>query len=193
MKSSPARGLPLRIAVPIIVVFAAVFLGVMTYFLRIGLGSSGTALGSNVEQGDARIAATPAPTEEPGLVTIPQTGGGAQAPGNAVGGGPPAPVLQELTQLRARLARDPRDLDALVTFGNLELDAGMYERAEGYFRQALAVDSRSPGALYGSAVAQRGAGLRHEAVAAFRHYLSIAPHDRNAASARAALHELGAS
>ena len=192
MKSSPARGLPLRIAVPIIVVFAAVFLGVMTYFLRIGLGSSGTALGSNVEQGDARIAATPVPTDEPGLVTVPQSGGG-EAPGNSVGGGPPAPVMQELTQLRGRLARNPRDVDALVTFGDLELDAGMYARAESYFGQALAVDPRSAGALYGRAVAQRGSGDRAAAIASFRRYLSVAPHDRNAASARAALHELGAS
>jgi hypothetical protein len=41
----PARGLPPRIYLPILAIFAVLFLAVMAYFLRIGLGNTGTVLG----------------------------------------------------------------------------------------------------------------------------------------------------
>ena len=48
-------GLPLRIALPIFVVIAALFIAVMGYFVKVGLGNNGTALGAGAppEQGDA--------------------------------------------------------------------------------------------------------------------------------------------
>ena len=114
-------GLPARIAIPILVLFAVVFLGILGWFLRIGFGTTGSAFGPSgqpAEQGDARIPATPAPlaTDPPGTFTVPQTGTGpAQGnantlPGASTGGGnaagPPAPVMQQLVELRARIARD---------------------------------------------------------------------------------------
>ena len=91
-------GLPARIAIPILVVFAVVFLGILGWFLRIGFGTTGSAFGPSgapAQQGDARIAATPAPlaTDPPGTFTVPQTGtgptqGGSNAlPGASTGGG----------------------------------------------------------------------------------------------------------
>jgi thioredoxin-like negative regulator of GroEL len=153
-------GLPPRIAVPILVVFAVVFLGVMGYLLRIGFGTTGSAFGPSgtvAQQGDARIAATPAPiaTDPPGTFTVPQTGtgpmqGGSSAlPGASTGGGgpagaPPAPVMQELTALRARLAKNPGDLAALVQLGDMEFDAQKYDKATTYFARALALDPGNP-------------------------------------------------
>ena len=73
-------GLPARIALPILAVFAVVFLGILGWFLRIGFGTTGSAFGPGAvsEQGDARIQATPAPiaTDPPGTFTVPQTGTG---------------------------------------------------------------------------------------------------------------------
>jgi hypothetical protein len=171
-------GLPLRIAVPILVAFAVVFLGILGWFLRIGLGTAGSAFGpgSVAEQGDARIQATPAPiaTDPPGTFTVPQTGtgpvaGGATAlPGAGVGGGtpagPPGPVMQELAQLRARLARNPRDVAALVRMGNLEYDAAKFDKASAYYERALALDPTNPDVRTDDATALHESGHDLEAL-----------------------------
>jgi tetratricopeptide repeat protein len=151
-------GLPARIALPILAVFAVVFLGILGWFLRIGFSTTGSAFGpgSVSEQGDARIQATPAPiaTDPPGTFTVPQTGSGPTAggsnalPGAGVGGGtpagPPGPVMQELTQLRARLARNPNDLAALVQLANMEYDAQKFDKAAALYVRALALDPSNP-------------------------------------------------
>jgi len=173
-------GLPPRIAIPILAVFAVLFLGVMGYFLRIGFGTTGAAFGPSGEpheQGDARIAATPAPiaTDPPGTFTVPQTGTGPIAnsgalPGAQVGGGsaaaPPAPVMQMLQQLRERLARNPKDLAALVALGNMEFDAQKFDKAHEYYARALAIDATNPDVRTDDAVAQHQTGHDLEALAA---------------------------
>ncbi len=151
-------GLPARIALPILAVFAVLFLGILGWFLRIGFSTTGSAFGPGgvSEQGDARIQATPAPiaTDPPGTFTVPQTGsgpmtGGSNAlPGAGVGGGtpagPPGPVMQELTELRARLARNPKDLAALVQLANMEYDAQKFDKAAALYVRALALDPTNP-------------------------------------------------
>ena len=56
MKSGLARGLPPRMYLPIVFAFAIVFLAIVGYFLRIGLGVTGSALGP--EQGTGSAART---------------------------------------------------------------------------------------------------------------------------------------
>ncbi len=155
-----AVGLPLRIAIPILAVFAAIFLGLVGWLLHVGFGTTGSAFGPGgaAEQGDARIQATPAPigTEPPGTFTVPQSGtgpirsGSTALPGAGVGGGtpagPPAPVMQALRTLRDRIARNPRDVDALLRLGDLERAAGMNEKARDYYERALRVDSKNAAA-----------------------------------------------
>ena len=167
-------GLPARIAVPILVVFAVVFLGILGWFLRIGFGTTGSAFGPGtpVEQGDARIQATPAPiaTDPPGTFTVPQTGTGPMKssnalPGAGVGGGtpagPPGPVMAELQQLRARIARNPKDLAALVQLGNMEFDAQKFDKATDFYARALALDPGNPDVRtdYATALHQAGRDL----------------------------------
>ena len=166
-------GLPLRIALPVFVVFAAIFIAVMGYFVKMGLGDNGTALGygAPAEQGDARVRATAPPaalvTDPPGTFTVPQTGTGpiAQAsalPGNAVGGGgPPAPVLQELQAMRDRLKQNPNDLAALVTLAGMYFDAGKFAESTVYDRRALALDPGNPDVRtdYATALHQTGHDL----------------------------------
>jgi len=168
-------GLPARVAIPILAVFAVIFLGIVGWFLRIGYGTTGSAFGpgSVAEQGDARIQATPAPiaTDPPGTFTVPQTGtgpiggGSTSLPGAGVGGGtpagPPGPVMEELAQLRARLARNPKDLAALVRFGNMEFDAQKYDKAADYYARALALDPSNPDVRtdYATALHQNGRDL----------------------------------
>ncbi len=181
-------GLPPKVVIPIVTVFAIVFLGIMGYFLRIGFGTTGAAFGPQAqtqphEQGDARIAATPVPgagdpTNPPGTLDIPQSGGGTVAgnapvegnapppaggagmpPGNPTGGGgPPAPVMQLLTDLKARVAKNPRDIAALVELGNLYFDASKFDGAAGYYKRALALDPTNPDVRNDEAAALHATG-----------------------------------
>jgi hypothetical protein len=182
-------GLPLRFALPILIVFAVLFLGLMGWFLRQGYGTTGSAFGPGTvaEQGDARIQATPAPiaTDPPGTFTVPQTGTGPMTgssnalPGRSTGGGtpvgPPAPVMAELQALRGRLARNPKDLAALVGLGDMEFDAQKFDRAHGYFTRALALDPSNPDVRTDDAIAQHMTGHDLDALAELDHVLVQRP------------------
>jgi Flp pilus assembly protein TadD len=173
MQLSGDMGLPPRIALPIFTAVAVLFIAVMAYFVKAGLTDTGTALGAGAppEQGDARIQATAAPvamqTDAPGTYTVPQTGTGPAAPtsalpGNEVGGGgPPAPVLAELTALRARLKANPGDLAAIVGLADMYFDAGKFDQAAVYARRALALDPGNPDVRtdYATALHQTGHDL----------------------------------
>lgn len=195
-------GLPLRIALPVLTIVGIVFIAIMAVFVKAGLTDNGTALGTGVtaQQGDARIAQTPAPvalvTDPPGTFTVPQTGTGPIAqtsalPGNAIGGGPPAPVAAELGSLQARLRSNPDDLQALVTLAGLYAAAGKYRQAADYDKRALAIDPGNPDALYERGVVLAVIGPRPEAAAAFKRFIAIVPDDPRVADARAALAGLG--
>ena len=151
------------------------FLGLLGYFLRIGLGVTGAALGPIAQQGDADIRAKAAPPDalpstDPGDVVVPQTGGGngsATGAANGVGGGsppvaaagaPPAPVMRLLTDLRGRVQRNPKDLGAIVSLANLYFDAAKYPQAISYYKRALALDPANPDTRTDYATALHGVG-----------------------------------
>jgi tetratricopeptide (TPR) repeat protein len=194
MQLSGEMGLPLRIALPIFAVIAALFVAVMGYFVKAGLGDNGTALGygAPAEQGDARIQAGAAPagaqaapvapvTDPPGTFTVPQTGTGPIAqspalPGNTVGGGgPPAPVLQELSAMRARLKANPNDLAALVTLASMYFDAGKFDQSAAYDRRALVLDPGNPDVRTDYATALHNTGHDLEALSQLQIVLATRP------------------
>lgn len=181
--NGPSRGLPPRTVIPILAVVTIAFLGLVGYFLKIGLTTTGAALGPQAQQGDANIRATGAPvgldTPAPNEVVVPQTGGangsgaaqgdvrggatqgdvrGGAPPAGAEAGGPPAPVMAMLQQLRARLQRNPGDLAALVALANLYFDASKYPQAIAYYRRALALDPANPDTRTDYATALHGDG-----------------------------------
>ena len=188
MQHSGEMGLPMRIALPIFVVVAVIFVAFMGVLVKAGLTDSGTALGSGApaEQGDARnVRATAAPvtmvTDPPGTFTVPQTGNGPIAqtsalPGNTVGGGgPPAPVMQELAAMRARLRANPNDLAALVTLAGMYFDAGKFDQAAIYDRRALALDPGNPDVRTDYATALHQTGHDLEALAQLDMVLKARP------------------
>jgi hypothetical protein len=188
MQHSGEMGLPMRIALPIFVVVAVIFVALMGVLVKAGLTDSGTALGSGApaEQGDARnVRATAAPvtmvTDPPGTFTVPQTGNGPIAqtsalPGNTVGGGgPPAPVMQELAAMRARLRANPNDLAALVTLAGMYFDAGKFDQAAIYDRRALALDPGNPDVRTDYATALHQTGHDLEALAQLDMVLKARP------------------
>lgn len=207
LRQERSVGLPPRIAIPVLAIFAVLFLGVTGYFLAIGFGTTGSAFGPNgsiAQQGDANIRATPAPiaTDPPGTFTVPQTGSGpmqsanglpgASTGGGNAAGGPPAPVMQELNALRARLAHDPRDVDARIELAEMEADSRHLDLALKQIDAALAVRPNDPHAVYDRAVIFQTMGHNADAVADYRHYLRLVPpDDSRAARVRAILPKIG--
>ena len=184
-------GLPPRIVIPVLAVFAVLFLGIMGYFIKVGLSTSGSAFGAGTLQGDAKIQATAAPivaaTDPPGTVDIPQSGTGAGAavasgaqppnaqpveqqapvgapPGNTTGGGPPPAVRQAIDDLKGRIAKNPRDLAALVTLANFYFDAQKFDQAGTYYQRALALDPGNPDVRTDYAVVEHQTGHDLEAL-----------------------------
>lgn len=187
----PKGGLPLKTYLPILVVTMLAFLGVVGYFLKIGLGTTGATFGPTAQQGDANIRAIGAPVANasdsagltgapvggggilpnaaPGEVVVPQSGGGnpnaagpngvgGGTPVQAAGGGPPAPVMRLLVDLRGRLQKNPNDLAALVSIANLYFDAAKYAQAIQYYKRALAIDPANPDTRTDYATALHGKG-----------------------------------
>jgi cytochrome c-type biogenesis protein CcmH/NrfG len=66
--------------------------------------------------------------------------------------------MAELQQLRARIARNPKDLAALVRLGNMEFDAQKFDKATEYYTRALALDPTNPDVRtdYATALHQSG-------------------------------------
>ena len=101
------------------------------------------------------------PTNEPGDVVVPQTGGngvGGGTPVPAQGAGPPAPIERLLVDLRGRLQRNPNDLAALVNLADLYFDAGKFTQAIPYYKRAIALDPENPDTRTDYATALHGAG-----------------------------------
>lgn len=177
MTGGPSRGLPPRIYIPILFATMLAFLGVVGYFLRIGLGVTGAAFGP--VGGDAAIGAA-------------ANGVGGGTPPQAAAAGPPPMVQRLLVELRGRVARNPRDAAALASLASLYIDAGKYPEASGYLQRALAVDPKNPEALFDRAIVANATGHRAEAIASFRAFLRVAPNDERAGEARSTLAGLGA-
>jgi cytochrome c-type biogenesis protein CcmH/NrfG len=153
------------------------FLGIVGYFLKIGLGVTGAALGP--VGGDTSIGGAP-------------NGVGGGTPPQGAAAGPPPMVQRLLVELRGRIARNPRDAAALAGLASLYIDAGKYAEASGYLQRALAVAPNDPEALFDRGTVANATGHRAEAIASYRAFLRVAPNDERAPEARSALASLGA-
>ncbi|MGB6984979.1 MAG: tetratricopeptide repeat protein [Candidatus Aquilonibacter sp.] len=128
------RGLPPRIYVPIVILFAVLFLGVMGYLIAVGFGVTGSVFGKS--GGAANLSA--------GSTTAVQ------------GGGPPAAVMEQLSALRARIAAHPNDDVAITQLADEYLAAGKYVQAIPLYQRALKVNPKNVAAQTGLAEAQEG-------------------------------------
>jgi tetratricopeptide (TPR) repeat protein len=128
------KGLPPRIYLPFVLIFAILFLGTMAYLVNIGFGVSGSVFGKAIT-GSA----------------------GAQSAQQRVEGGPPPAVMLEWQSLQRRVALHPHDDVTLTQLGDLELTAGRYRQAISYYRRALAANPHN-------AAAQEGLGQAQDAL-----------------------------
>jgi cytochrome c-type biogenesis protein CcmH/NrfG len=117
VQTSP--GLPARIYLPIVAIIAIVFLGVMGYLVNKGFDVTGSLFGT----GTSTSAASNTPS--------------AANAQNAVEGGPPAPVMEQLRTLRARIAAHPHDDVALTQLGDMYLASNQFAKAVPFYERAL--------------------------------------------------------
>lgn len=136
MSTTPARGLPPRIYVPIVVVLAALFLIAMYYLIALGFGVRGSVFGKG---GAARVAAPQSPANT-----------------NVQGGGPPAAVMTQLKTLRDRVAAHPNDDVALTQLGDMYLAVGKFSDAIPLYRRALKANPQNVAAQTGLEQAKAG-------------------------------------
>jgi cytochrome c-type biogenesis protein CcmH/NrfG len=136
--SRPARGLPPRIAIPIVAVVSLIFLAIMAYLVGEGFGVTGSVFGK---------------AAKPGAVAgVQQRSQGSQA---NVEGGPPPAVAAQLKTLRDRIAKHPDDDVAITQLGDMYLAANKYAEAIPLYRQALRANPHNVAAQAGLAEAQQ--------------------------------------
>jgi hypothetical protein len=126
------RGLPPRIYVPIVAVFAVLFLGVMGYLIAVGFGVTGSVFGKS---GNAASVSQGSTT-------------------SVQGGGPPPAVMEQLTALRARIAAHPNDDVAITQLADEYSAAGKFAQAIPLYQRALKVNPNNVAAQTGLAEAQ---------------------------------------
>lgn len=137
MQSPPParRGLPAPLAIGLFVAFAAILLFVTGDFIAKGFDVHGSVFGS-------------------GGPSMQQNAGSAAA----VQGGPPPAVMLQVSQLKARIAKDPHDAVALTQLGDLYLTSSQFARAIPYYERALAIDKSNVSAKTGLEQARIGLG-----------------------------------
>jgi cytochrome c-type biogenesis protein CcmH/NrfG len=138
VNTGPARGLPPRIALPIVAVFSLIFLGIMAYLVGQGFGVTGSVFGKAAKPGTVAGVQRQQP----------------QGSQNNVEGGPPPAVAEQLKTLRERIAKHPDDDVAITQLGDMYLAANRYAEAVPLYRQALKVNPRNVAAQTGLAQAQ---------------------------------------
>ncbi len=139
MIAAPKRGLPPRIYLPIVFVIGILFLGAVGWLLKQGFATGGSVFGTGTGAAQA-----PAANETAG------------PPAVNVQGGPPATVRVQLQELRARIARSPKDDVALTQLGDLYLAVEKYTDAIPYYVRALAANPQNVAAREGLSEARAG-------------------------------------
>jgi tetratricopeptide (TPR) repeat protein len=178
--NQPKRpGLPPKIYVPIVLTVGLAVLAVVAVFLKSALVTTGGALAPETQvTGEAAANAADAGMPS-GEVTIPQSGGsdarGVTAAQGTMGGGPPPAVAQMLGSLKARVAKNPGDLGAIVGLASMYFDAGKFDEAIPYYARALALDPSNPDTRTDYATALHGAGRDLEALAQLQKVLDEKP------------------
>lgn len=128
------RGLPPRTYLPIVILFAVLFLGVMGYLIAVGFGVTGSVFGKSGNAASLSAGSTTA----------------------VQGGGPPAAVMEQLSALRARIAAHPNDDVAITQLGDEFLAAGKFAQAIPLYQRALKVNPKNVAAQTGLAEAREG-------------------------------------
>ena len=107
---------------------------------------------------------------------------GAQEPPTA-GSAPaqmPGPVMQMVQGYKQALAKNPKDLDALVGLANLEFDSQQWAHAIDYYSRALAIDGKNADVRVDRAIAYHAVGQNDLAKKELARVIREKPDHKNA-------------
>jgi Flp pilus assembly protein TadD len=133
----------------------------------LGLTIGSLVIGPKIAQ--SKLAGVPAANAE----SAPAPSAQPSAP-PAAGGSPMAAVQQQLATLKAALANDPKNFDALVQLGDMYMDAAKFPQAIDYLERAVAVrDDANVRTDLG--ICYKQSGQPGSALAEFERAASLAP------------------
>ena len=135
MQAPPPRGLPARTVLPAVLLFSVILVGLVGYLIAQAFGVTGSLFGKA-----GSTASAPA----------------SQGAADAVQGGPPPAVMQQLSELRKRIAAHPNDDIALTQLGDMYLTVDKFAQAIPYYQRALRANPQNPSAKEGLSQAQAG-------------------------------------
>jgi cytochrome c-type biogenesis protein CcmH/NrfG len=92
---------------------------------------------------------------------------------------PPAASAEEVNRLEAIVAREPRNLQALVALGNLYFDSKHYQKAIDTYLRALAIDPKNADVLTDLGIMYRAAKEYDKAILEFREAARLDPTHKN--------------
>jgi len=84
-------------------------------------------------------------------------------------------VQQEIEALRKAIQENPKDARALGRLGDLYYDAGMFDKAQDYYKQSLQIDPKNPNISTDLGICFQRLSRPDEALTQFRHSLEIDP------------------
>jgi tetratricopeptide (TPR) repeat protein len=94
-------------------------------------------------------------------------------------GGPPAPVMQQIQELKERIKENPRDADAYEQLGDLYFNANMYDKALALYKQAVDFNREDLAARNNLAICYHLVGKDKEAFDELNTALKMAPNSQN--------------
>jgi cytochrome c-type biogenesis protein CcmH len=100
------------------------------------------------------------------------TGPGGVSPST---GAMPGPIVAQIREYRARLAKDPRDVEALLGIGELNVQRQNPKEAIEYYKRVLEIEPENPRALAPIGLILGGAGYADEALRIFERILARDP------------------
>lgn len=105
------------------------------------------------------------------------------SPGNPHSGASPAPAsgapvsfMQKLTEYKARLEKDPKDIEALVFLANANFDIQRFEKAKEFYLKALEIDPNNAHVRTDLASSYRNLGETDQALDELNRVLKADPH-----------------
>jgi cytochrome c-type biogenesis protein CcmH/NrfG len=100
-------------------------------------------------------------------------------PAPQAGATAPAVSSDEVNRLEAVVTREPRNLQALVSLGNLYFDSKQYQKAIDLYLRALAIDPKNPDVHTDLGIMYRAVKEYDKAIAQFREAARLDPTHRN--------------
>jgi len=177
---APARGRMDSTAIMMLLVGLVVG-GAVGYALRSASSPGGDSGGA---MGPSDLMSGPGGTMSPGGTGTEGMGAGmGGGMGGAMGGSPMAmsgEIMKMVEDYRARLAKNPKDVEALVGLGNLYFDSAQWPRAIEHYEKALEVDPKNADARVDLGICLHSTGDNERAVKEMERVTRENPGHKNA-------------